>query len=37
LKYSHASTQPDDALHAANYALLMATRGFPGIAEAKFA
>jgi hypothetical protein len=36
LKFSHPSTQPDDALHAANYALLIATRGFPGIAEPEY-
>jgi hypothetical protein len=26
LKYTHPETQPDDAMHATNYALLMATR-----------
>jgi len=36
LKFYHPSTQPDDALHAANYALLIATRGFPGIAELEY-
>jgi Phage terminase large subunit (GpA) len=35
MKFSHPSTHPDDAMHAANYALLIATRGFPGIAEAE--
>ena len=28
LKYTHPSTQQDDALHATNYALLVATRAF---------
>jgi Phage terminase large subunit (GpA) len=28
VKYTHPETQPDDALHAANYALLGATRGY---------
>jgi hypothetical protein len=28
VKYSHAETQPDDTLHAANYALQIATRRF---------
>jgi hypothetical protein len=28
IKYTHPSTQPDDALHATNYALLIATRAF---------
>jgi hypothetical protein len=36
VKYSHPSTQPDDAPHAANYALLMATGGFPGIAATQY-
>ena len=31
VKYTHPATQPDDTLHAANYALQLATRGFPGI------
>jgi hypothetical protein len=33
VKYTHAETQPDDALHATNYALQIATRGFPIIAQ----
>jgi hypothetical protein len=33
LKYSHPSTHADDALHATNYALVIAQRGFPGIAS----
>jgi hypothetical protein len=37
VKYSHPSTQPDDALHAVNYALAMACRGFPGIAATDYA
>ena len=28
IKYTHAATQQDDALHAANYALLLATLVF---------
>ena len=28
LKYTHAETQPDDTLHAANYALQLVTRRF---------
>ena len=28
IKYTHPETQPDDALHATNYALLVATRVF---------
>ena len=28
IKYTHPSTQQDDALHATNYAVILATRGF---------
>jgi hypothetical protein len=33
VKYTHPATQPDDSLHAANYALQISTRGFPAIAR----
>jgi hypothetical protein len=36
VKYTHPATQPDDSLHAANYALQLATRGYPAIARADF-
>jgi hypothetical protein len=28
VRYTHPETQPDDALHATNYALLLGTRSF---------
>jgi hypothetical protein len=36
VKYTHAETQPDDSMHAVNYALQIATRGFPGITQSYF-
>ena len=36
IKFTHAETQPDDAMHAVNYALQMATRGFPAIAQSYY-
>jgi hypothetical protein len=33
VKYTHPATQPDDILHACNYALIMAVNGFPSNAR----
>jgi hypothetical protein len=30
IRYSHPQTQPDDALHATNYALLLGVKAFSG-------
>jgi hypothetical protein len=34
VKYTHPETQPDDSLHAANYALQIASRGLHGFIQA---
>ena len=36
VRYTHPETQPDDALHATNYALLPAIRGFNDMREALY-
>ncbi len=36
VKYTHPATQPDDTLHAANYALQLVTRGLPAIGQIRY-